>query len=407
MYNIKKLTFSDYLQWFFIYCMVGYNGMTIPLGLSYEIFQVFMFTICSFIIYFHKRQYPQLINSIFYFCCVLFIVQFLIMLVTPLTLGTVLSSIITFEVIYATYLLNSHQFLTRVTKFVALIAGLSLIIYIMTYILGFHEMVRFFSPISKVSYAAHTGDIYGWNIYVYNFVLVHQDRNCGPFGEPGQYQCILAATLFFLLFYKTNFSKKNKSYLILLIVTTLITTQSTTGYFSLIIIFTTYILYSSFLIKSDYYLRRTFKWMIVICAIFLIFTDIGNSFYERTISNKIDYQNQEIKSSGLARVISIKEAIEWISSTPTVLIGNGYDEVLTKVRSESGLLVYLLAVGILPFSILYGFLTKISFVYSPRTFIAISKILILINMSLGQPHILNPSLFLIILYPYIQKKSLL
>ena len=84
----------------------------------------------------------------------------------------------------------------------------------------------------------------------------------------------------------------------------------------------------------------------------------------------------------------------------------GYDDALENINSESGLLIYLLAVGLLPFSILYGFLARVSFKYSLGLHDAIAKLLIVLNMSLGQPHVLNPILFLIILYPYLTSKRI-
>lgn len=112
--------------------------------------------------------------------------------------------------------------------------------FVLTRVLGFNTMVGIFHPISAVSIARGSESIYSYNFYIYSFVVQHQHRNCGPFGEPGQYQCILSAALFFTLFHLNKVTPQYRIWAMIVFVFTIITTQSTTGYISLVVIITAY-----------------------------------------------------------------------------------------------------------------------------------------------------------------------
>lgn len=403
---LKKYSFTDYIQWFYIYCMVCFGGMATPFRMTHDRFSLFILFTSSFIILWKGHRALNLTKSYVSFLLVLALALLCVMVCSSLTLGTSLSTILTFEVVLATYLLKPQNFLYRTTLFIAFLAAFSLVMFILIEMLGFYTMVAVFSPISEVSFGRVSGEIYSYNFYIYNFVVQHMERNCGPFGEPGQYQCVLGGALFFILFYKTNFKENTKVCLMFLFVATMITTQSTSGYVSLLIIIAAYFLHGFLARHKDKQMNKAFRLLLVISIVFFCFTKSGHSFIETTISSKYDFKRHEILASGAARQDGIDSAVNLISSRPEVLFGMGYDDALENINSESGLLIYLLAVGLLPFSILYGFLARVSFKYSLGLHDAIAKLLIVLNMSLGQPHVLNPILFLIILYPYLTSKRI-
>lgn len=396
---------TDYLQWFLIYCMVCFGGMATPFRMPHDNFSIFILFISSFIIWWKGSCFKTLTKSFISFLLLLALSLMLVMTSSSLTLGTSLSTILTFEVIYATYLLRPDSFLNRTIVFVAFLAVFSLVMFIFINIFGFYTMVGVFAPISDVSTGRVSGEIYSYNFYIYNFVVQHMERNCGPFGEPGQYQCVLGGALFYVLFYKNAFTEKIKVWLMFLFIATIVTTQSTSGYVSLLIIIVAYYIHGFVVKHISKRMSKAFQRLLIISILFFCFTNVGKSFIETTISSKYDFQNKEVLASGVARQEGIDAAVNLIFTSPEVLFGMGYDEALKNINSESGLLVYLLAVGFLPFMILYGFLAFLSFKYSFGIHDALAKILIVLNMSLGQPHVLNPLLFLIILYPYFINKS--
>ncbi len=52
------------------------------------------------------------------------------------------------------------------------------------------------------------GEVYSYGGFLYRFVTLHSDRNCGPFSEPGQYQCVLSSALYFIMFHPRLFEAK-------------------------------------------------------------------------------------------------------------------------------------------------------------------------------------------------------
>lgn len=83
-----------------------------------------------------------------------------------------------------------------------------------------------------------------------------QNRNYGPFWEPGVYQAYLIVALFFSLFYK----KENNKFNIVLFTITMITTFSTTGIIALFFLFAGYVLHSSKKDMND----TKLKWLVAL-----------------------------------------------------------------------------------------------------------------------------------------------
>lgn len=76
------------------------------------------------------------------------------------------------------------------------------------------------------------------------------------------------------------------------------------------------------------------------------------------------------------------------------------------VRRLCRFLYLLLAIGVMPFFILFGFCFHQIFKYNKGIWDIIVRILLVINMGLGQPHIMNFALFTMMLYPYFIANSL-
>lgn len=138
-------------------------------------------------------------------------------------------------------------------------------------------------------------------------------------------------------------------------------------------------------------------------------TKLGNEFMNTVVFHKI-YANGQLDfslNSGGARTISISSVLTTIYNHPITLIGVGYDELHNMgVEGCAGFLFLLLAVGIMSFSILFGFCFHQVFKYNKSIWDIMVRILLVLNMGLSQPHIMNVALFTMMLYPYFIANSL-
>lgn len=150
-------------------------------------------------------------------------------------------------------------------------------------------------------------------------------------------------------------------------------------------------------------MKKIYIAMIIGTVFFMSTTELGSEFLNTVVFHKI-YANGQLDfslSSGGARTISISSVLSTIYHHPITLVGVGYDELRNMgVEGCAGFLFLLLAIGIMPFSILFGFCFYQVFKYNKGIWDIIVRILLVINMGLGQPHIINFALFTMMLYPY-------
>ncbi len=249
--------------------------------------------------------------------------------------------------------------------------------------------------------------MYSYGGFLYRFVTLHSDRNCGPFSEPGQYQCVLSSALYFIMFHPRLFEAKERIRYIIVFFLALITTLSTSGYIGIVILVFCYLLHS---LKT---IDKRMKYAIIITIIgtmlFMSMTKLGNEFMNTVVFHKI-YANGQLDfslNSGGARTISISSVLTTVYNHPITLIGVGYDELHNMgVEGCAGFLFLLLAVGIMSFSILFGFCFHQVFKYNKSIWDIMVRILLVLNMGLSQPHIMNVALFTMMLYPYFIANSL-
>ena len=145
-------------------------------------------------------------------------------------------------------------------------------------------------------------------------------------------------------------------------------------------------------------------WVMFICSIFFFsYTDLGQDFMNTAVYDKIYEEGQVDLSnkSGRARTESISGVLMTIENNPTTLWGVGYDRLNDMgLDGCAGLLFLLLAIGVVPYSILFGFSFYQVLKYNMGIWDSLVRILLVINMGLGQPHIMNFALFTMMLYPY-------
>ena len=144
--------------------------------------------------------------------------------------------------------------------------------------------------------------------------------------------------------------------------------------------------------------------------LFLTVTPLGHNFIEKAVYDKIfntEKHNIDFtQGTGGARTKSITEVIELIEKEPFSLAGLGYDRMKSlNLEGCAGILSLFIAIGIFPFSILFGFSFWCIYHKSQSRWDILIRILLIINMGLGQPNIMNPALFFMVFYSYLCLKS--
>lgn len=329
----------------------------------------------------------------------------LVIIGSTLSLGTALSVTSIPLIIYATYKIDPANYLQRFIKLIFYIALISIILFTITRIYGFNSFSSIFPHLYTSFFRG--GEVYSYGGFLYRFVTLHSDRNCGPFSEPGQYQCVLSSALYFIMFHPRLFEAKERIRYIIVFFLALITTLSTSGYIGIVILVFCYLLHS---LKT---IDKRMKYAIIITIIgtmlFMSMTKLGNEFMNTVVFHKI-YANGQLDfslNSGGARTISISSVLTTVYNHPITLIGVGYDELHNMgVEGCAGFLFLLLAVGIMSFSILFGFCFHQVFKYNKSIWDIMVRILLVLNMGLSQPHIMNVALFTMMLYPYFIANSL-
>lgn len=386
------------IQYLYIYIMMSSAGMAFPAYIGNDNFVILVLLMGIYYVFRIKTiSYLQTHFLLFIGC--LFFSMLLIVIGSTLSLGTALSVTSIPLIIYATYKIDPINYLQRLVKLIFYIALISLVLFTATRLLGFNSFSRVFPHLYTSFY--REGQVYSYGGFLYRFVTLHSDRNCGPFGEPGQYQCVLSVALYFILFRPNLFDAQKRIQYMIVFFLTLITTLSTSGYIGMVILFFCFLQYASRTVNKR--MKYTYMAMIVGAIFFLLMTELGNDFMNTVIFNKI-YENGQLdfsNSSGGARTISISSVLSTIYHHPITLIGVGYDELRNMGEGGcAGFLFLPLAIGIIPFSILFGFCFCQVFKYNKGLWDIMVRIFLVLNMGLGQPHIMNFALFTMMLYPY-------
>lgn len=396
------------LQNILLYIGIASGGMALPTFMSTIIgidsWLVLVMFFCVFVIL-HYRKKSRISNSYISYITILFVALCFVVLSSGLTLGTALSCVILLLSVYAAYIVNPKYLYQRYLNIVFVISMFSLLFFIPQFLGGIDIYKPFFSYLFP-SYSS--GEIYSYGGFIYRFVFLHESRNCGPFGEPGQYQCILCVAIYLSLFMKnTGLSEKRRLFFSLVFIATLITTQSTSGYIALGAIVLAFV-FSKRKFSTKY--QKYFLLSIAFMMLVFVLSGMWESFIRATITEKLMGDANRLslsESSGGARTQSIDGVINLMIKDPVVLWGIGYDELADKgIEGCSGLLAILLAIGIVPFSILWGYPIAKKLCYNSGLIDIFLSFFIVVNMGLGQPHILNTSLFFMLFYGWFNKEKL-
>lgn len=161
--------------------------------------------------------------------------------------------------------------------------------------------------------------------------------------------------------------------------------------------------------NTNRFIKQKVKKLILFILIVLLLTPLGQEFIQIAILNKFIGDNGftiEENTTG-ARTKGIFEMINYIQTNPSVLFGIGYDKLQElNFDTVSGLPKLLIAIGLLPFSVIIGGIIYFSKKYAQSIYQTILIFMLFISMGLGQSHIMNPCLFSMIFSTYILRIQL-
>ena len=325
-----------------------------------------------------------------------------------MTVGTSLSVLSRFLLIYVSVGLDPENFLTRFIKMTVLFAFVSDVVYF-SHFVGFTPLWK---GISKVFYRIPSGMYFGGDTYGLFFLVFKVDdlaRNSYMFGEPGEYQMIINTCLYFLLFEgkSVQLTPKYKTVSICLLLVTLVTIQSTSGFISLVII-----IGMSLLQPNRFRENQSVKKVIVvcICAVLLyvlIFADetsiFYQSFYRKVFSS--DGQLDLQQGTAAARSMPYYLMAENLLQNPLQVIfgvgANGLAQTVVGRYTANGLVNFIMMCGLIFVVPLYLLMSAGHFQYGKNPVATCCVILICLNQSVGQPDMLSIYSVLLLLYPYI------
>lgn len=391
------------IQYILIYLLIQYIGGRVLAVLGSDLFYGGTLIFCAFLLFQMPNRLP-LQKNVFGYLIILGLSLGMSFAITggALSIGTILSIISRFILVYVAIQFDSENFIQRFLKLVFAMACISLLEFIFVQIVGVSNALGFFSHLYEIkSGASWLGNSYGLFFVCYNFM--DPVRNAYMFGEPGEYQILLITALFFMTFYDVELDRKTKIRYYLVFLITLITTQSTTGYLNLIALAVAVLLMNREHVHP--FVRRIIVVLIVVLILYLAFSYSENSFLYKNFFSKILSDSNTLDfatNTGAARVGPMKRFAETIEAVPHKLIfGVGFSGLASLPLggySTCGLINSIAMIGIVSSVLLYGKMLGALFQGAKGWIPAVLGMFVVINMGLSQPDILSITSVLICMY---------
>ena len=391
------------LQYILIYIIVQYIGGRVSSFLGSDILYAGTLVLCTALMF----TMPQQLSLKKNFLCFIIVLGGSLLLTFVITggdlsLGTILSILSRFILVYVAIRIDIDNFLDRFLKLVFFLACISLVLFFCAQIAGEESALGFFSRLYEIKNAyAYLGSSYGLFLICYNFMDF--TRNAYMFGEPGEYQILLIAALYFMTFFDNSLAKRQKAVFYAVYIITLLTVQSTTGYLNLIAL-----VVAIFFMKRNQvppFAKKLFFFVFVVLIFYLIFGYSEDSFLYKNFVFKIMSDDNTIDlaaNTGAARIGSIERFVETIITVPQKLVfGVGFEGLKnTPMRgfSTDGIINSIVMIGIFSIVIMYGKMFFELAKYSKSWLQVIVALFIVVNMGLSQPDILSVISVLICMY---------
>ena len=391
------------IQYILIYLLIQYIGGRVLAVLGSDLFYGGTLIFCAFLLFQMPNRLP-LKKNVFGYLIILGLSLGMSFAITggALSIGTILSIISRFILVYVAIQFDLENFIQRFLKLVFAMACISLIEFIFVQIVGVSNALGFFSHLYEIKNGASwLGNSYGLFFFCYNFM--DPVRNAYMFGEPGEYQILLITVLYFMTFYDVDLEKKEKIRYYVVFLIALITTQSTTGYFNLIVLAVAVLLTNREQVHPI--IRRIIIALIAVLILYLILFYSENSFIYKNFFSKILSDSNTLDlttNTGVARVGPMKRFIETINIVPQkLLFGVGFSGLTSLPLggySTCGLINSIAMIGIISSILLYGKMI-VSLCAWGKSMIQVGVgLFFVINMGLSQPDILSIMSVLICMY---------
>ena len=234
--KIKKETLLQYFLIYWLLLDAGSAAAFVTIGSDAYFLSLLAlgFGVC---VYYHRTSrfqacYKYEFQVFFYILVVSMLCTFLVTF-GEMYITIVVSVIGRIVIVVAAVTVNPQEFLVRFIRTVSFLAIISLFIFCGYFIGGIQFWSFIAGKLPVVRSASYTiGAQYGSFLLCFNYF--DPTRNSYIFGEPGEYQVVLSAALFLLLFSNHNLGEKERKRHMAVLIITMISTQSTSGYFSMI-----------------------------------------------------------------------------------------------------------------------------------------------------------------------------
>ena len=391
------------IQYIAIYLMIQYIGGRVLATLGTDIF--FGGTICMCILLLVLFPLKLAISKKFFnFIVTLAMSMFLSFIITggALGIGTILSVLSRFLLVYIAIGIDYNNFVDRFLKITYIMAIISVVEFVFVQIVGTSRALVFFSQFHEVKNSVGwLGSSYGLFLICYNFM--EPARNSYMFGEPGEYQSLLITALFFLVFYfKQGDSRLRAKYCAAFLIA-LITVQSTTGYLNLIALVIAILLTNKSKVPSLIY--KMSVTLLIILGLYMLFFYSDSSFIYKNFIGKIFNEAGKLDlatNTGIARIGPLERFVETIATMPEKLIfGVGYEGLFHTPLggySTDGIINLIAMLGIISFCIIYGKMIVSTVTHSVSIMQTIFTVFYIVNVGISQPSILAITSVLVCMY---------
>lgn len=320
---------------------------------------------------------------------------FLAFMYSSLSVGTYMNVGGKLLVSYVALTYDRNNFLKRFLNISLVLCFSSLIIYVITQIIGFDNLrfiyTKFYTNPADGSYILGNG----YGLFLYRFVPLHSIRNCGMFTEPGEHAIYLCVLMYMLLVHTNKAEFHQKNLLMVVVILDLVTCQSTSGYIILFLL----IILSIFSRKINFEFNT--KWRILISIVIVLSFSYLQSIFASVVTEKMFSHGSLDLNQGTAgvRTLSIIDILQYIRNDWTSILGIGFEKIQQAgIEACSGLLITLLAVGIFAFLTIYIFMLRLAWKNKVNSTDFIMQLVILFLGGLSQPGLAFPIMLIMNMY---------
>ncbi|WP_418747607.1 hypothetical protein [Frisingicoccus sp.] len=403
--GLTKVSKTGLIQYILIYLILQYAGGRVFAAIGSDRGYLITIVLCG-IFGVLWRNYILANNShtVFVVALGLLCLMTIVLSFGGLSVGTTLSLLSRFILVYLAIVINEDKFVYRIVRLIYYMAIISLIEYIFISFVGADTAVELvFSRLYEIP-SGHGWLMSSYGLFIFAFNFVDPTRNSYMYGEAGEYQAVLVMAAYLLLTNSWRFEQKElRKYLIVFFIT-LITVQSTTGYFALILL-VVLVLFEKRDVTNAY-IKRIVAILVTVAGIYSIFFARSDSLVYTRFLNKFISGNQIDFAvyTGADRVDSILSYGTLLTKDFfNTFIGMGYSGIVSRLGDFTcaGIINSLLMFGIIPNVFIYYNLIKNNAGFTKKRIETIIAVALMVNMGLSQPDLFAITSIVILCYPWI------